>query len=182
MNAPPVPEPVPSRRRVLPVVVLSAIVLLPALLVVFVRHSFMADPLPAGATVPDVTLLTMEGKPLRSGELFQQRTILLFFSTTCSHCRIVLQSLRTLSVNSAAPLPVIAVSGESAEAVRAVQEEMHLPFRLLLDPLHRARDAFRVRMLPTMFVIDSGGILQRSWTGEISVERLTALVHALPPS
>ena len=176
MNAPQITEPVPSRRTLGPVIGLLAIIVVPALLFVLFRFSFITDPLPVGEHVPHPFLRTIDGGSVRAEKQMGQKRMLLFFSTTCEHCRNLLHTLTIVSHRSAVPLPVIAVAGETALAVCAFQEEQRLSFTILLDSAHRTRDLFRVRMLPTLFFIDSGGILRRMVTGELSEERLTELV------
>lgn len=176
MNAPQNPEPVPSRKIFVPVIGFLAIIVVPTLLFVLFRFSFITDPLPVGERMPDPFLTTIDGGGVRAEELAGRKRMLLYFSTTCEHCRNLLHTLTIVSRRSAVPLPLIAVAGESAPAVRAYQEKQRLPFTVLIDSAHRTRDLFRVRILPALFFIDSGGILRRMVTGEVSEERLTKLV------
>ena len=78
-------------------------------------------------------------------------------------------SIRVLAINM----------GESADLVAAWQREIGLSYDLLLDPTRAAATLYKVRGLPTTFLLDGGHVIRNVYYGPVARARLEADLRRL---
>ena len=69
-----------------------------------------------GVRAPEITLPDTSGRPVSLTQIASERTIVLFYSTTCPHCQSVIPRLSALANGKSSTLRVLAVSLDSSVA------------------------------------------------------------------
>jgi peroxiredoxin len=121
------------------------------------------------ATTPALTLKDLAGSEHTLAG-YQGRAVLLnFWATWCEPCRAEMASMRTLQERlSGRPFAVLLVNyGEAKARVGDFVKREAIAFPILLDPNQDAPRAWRVRLLPTSFLIAPDGRVRYSVIGEI---------------
>ncbi len=157
-------------RRRLFAVALVAILGLPA----DVRGLGPSDAAPElGRRAPDFTLPDLASKPVRLADFQGKKAVLInFWATWCPPCREEMPTLERLSRSRRDAIEVLGVNVEpgSPAKVRAFVRELGVSFPILLDPDLAVGKLYRVRGLPTSFIVDREGIVRfreigyRDWT------------------
>ncbi|HEX6185121.1 MAG TPA: cytochrome c biogenesis protein/redoxin [Pyrinomonadaceae bacterium] len=142
---------------------------------------------PGGAeTAPDVSLTTIDGKPLKLSELRGQVVLLNFWATWCVPCRSEIPSLNALEKDLAARgFKVLGVStSDSAELIRDYQKDVRQDYTVAVGD-DGVANSYSVGVLPTTFIIDRAGNIRHKIIGEKSRAQFEALVRPLldePPT
>lgn len=150
-----------------------------------------ADVQPAvGHRAPDFALLSGEGKPVRLSRVLREKAVFLnFWATWCPPCREEMPSMeRVYRDYRARGLEILAVSIDAGDeatvagGVKAFMAGLTLTFPALLDPKMEVVRAYRLRGLPTTYLIDRNGVIRASvvgssdWATPESRERLDELL------
>ncbi len=140
-----------------------------------------------GQPAPDFTLPDLAGKRVRLQDLRGRKAVVInFWATWCVPCREEMPTLERLARARRDSLEVLGVSVDvvDKEKVRAFVKELGLTFPILLDPDGVAGKPYRIRALPTSYVIDRLGIVRyrevgyRDW---LDTESRYLLDEALRP-
>jgi peroxiredoxin len=140
-----------------------------------------------GRRAPDFTLPDLGGTPVRLADFQGKRAVLInFWATWCPPCREEMPTLERVARELRETLQVLGVSIDTVApaTVRAFVRELGVSFPILLDPTLTVATRYRVRGLPTSFVVDREGIVRfrevgyRDWTDS---ESRDALDQALRP-
>ena len=121
------------------------------------------------ATTPPLVLNDLAGAS-RSLDDYRGRVVLVnFWATWCEPCRDEMTSMQKLRERLAdRPFAVVLVNyGEARARVADFVKRESIAFPVLLDPNQDARRAWRVRLLPSSFVIGPDGRVRYSVIGEI---------------
>ncbi len=160
----------------------------------------LAGTVPAAATdvqpavghrAPDFTLRDARGKSVRLSRVLGEKAVLLnFWATWCPPCREEMPTMEQAYRDyKSRGLEILAVSidagGEAAVAtrVRLFAAELNLTFPTLLDSKGDVVRAYRLRGLPTTFLIDRRGTVRaievgfRDWASPESRKKLEALLE-----
>lgn len=121
--------------------------------------------LAAGDRAPDFQLPALEGDSralLGSGG---RSTLLAFFKVNCPTCQLAMPFLDRLAKGS---LRVIAISQNDAVATRNFNQHFQIGMETLLDfegTKFAASDAYGLESVPSLFLIDRDGKVQKSMAG-----------------
>jgi peroxiredoxin len=144
---------------------LGACVLLP--------DTMLADPtrfIPwQAATTPSLALNDLAGRRRSLADYRGSVVLLNFWATWCHPCREEMASMRALQQRLAGRrFAILLVNyGEARARVSEFVQRQSLPFVILLDPNRDAPRAWRVRVLPSSFLIDADGRVRFGVIGEI---------------
>lgn len=143
-------------------------------------------PVPAReATPPPLALSDLDGR-VHDLAAYRGRVVIVnFWATWCAPCLEELPTLQLLQGRlESAPVATLLVNyGESIERVESFVRSMDLDLPVLIDAFHRARHDWKVRALPTTFVVDPRGRLRYMVRGELDwahqevVTRIRALAR-----
>ena len=126
-----------------------------------------------GQKAPAFTLPDLVGKPVRLEDFRGKRAVLInFWATWCEPCREEMPTLERLSRERRDSLAVLAVSLDAVgrDRIRAFVRELGLTFPILLDPEASVARQYRIRALPTSYIVDRDGVIRhreigyRDWT------------------
>lgn len=143
---------------------LSRFIFVAAATLIVIRGA--AGALEIGATAPDFTLPTVEGRSfsLAQAEKTHTAVVILFISTICPYSNYYNDLIRDLSVQFAkkgvAFVGVNSGTLESAEEARAHANQHGHTFDVIKDPDSRIADLLDARRTPEAFLLDSSGTLR----------------------
>lgn len=130
----------------------------------------ITQPEPAnGHPAPTFTLTTLDGKTFTLPEKPTTPIVLNFWATWCGPCRAELPALQAASERYGDRVQIVAVDqAEKAQTVQEYVDELGLTFTIPMDAELSISDRYNVVGLPTTFFIDTDGMIQRVWTGEMN--------------
>lgn len=115
---------------------------------------------------PDFELKTLDGQRIRLQDLRGKPVLLSFFASWCGPCRRELPSVVKLHEEfKDKGLQVLGVNDEGKGTARHFAEQAGLTFAILDDSNAKAHRLYRVRSIPTAFLIDRDGKVVRFLRG-----------------
>ena len=115
---------------------------------------------------PDFELKTLDGEKIRLSELRGHPVLLSFWASWCGPCRRELPGLSKISNEyKAKGLQVLGVNDEGKGTAGKYVKEAGLTFDTLDDSGLKAHRLYRVRSIPTVFLIDKDGKVVRFFKG-----------------
>ncbi|MBC8017632.1 MAG: TlpA family protein disulfide reductase [Verrucomicrobia bacterium] len=136
--------------------------LLALLLLMFtLSPAWSAEP---GESLPDFTVRTFDGKSLSRTSFAGKPLLLVFWNTWCSDCMRELPEINRLVARFApGRLAVLAINtalNDSESKARAYWKKSAYLFPSGFDQSFELGQLFRVRGVPTVFLVDSRGIVR----------------------
>ena len=119
-----------------------------------------------GKLAPGFRLAGLDGSETALGELISPGAVLLvFFKITCPVCQLSMPYLERLH---AAGMRVYGISQNGAEETAEFAAYFGASFPMLLDPEDEdfpASNAYGIATVPTMFVVETDGVVSRAIEG-----------------
>ena len=122
-----------------------------------------------GQVAPDFELAALDGNSFSLESLRGKPVVLNFWATWCGPCRRELPALQASAERYSENVTIVGVDqGEAPETVQAYVDELGLTFVIPMDRNNEVSAEYGVRGLPTTFFIDSDGVIQHIWSGEMN--------------
>ncbi|MBL4607710.1 MAG: TlpA family protein disulfide reductase [Pseudomonadales bacterium] len=120
-----------------------------------------------GSLAPDFTLKSLSGKNIRLEEKRGKTVLITFWASWCGPCRIELPHFQKLQHDIGKDkIEILAVSADSKlQNVSSFSKELSLNIPMLFDPGLEVNRLYRVRAMPTTFIIDSSGVIRHIHMG-----------------
>ena len=143
-----------------------------------------AQLLPLGTAAPPLRLMSTTGQPVNALQAAAHHSLVVsFFDTQCDTCRSQAPQLCSVAQNRSDDVFIaVDAGGESAAALRAyAQSAFSSPCRVtvLADPARTVSRAYRAAVVPTVYVVDSGGKIAYAAVGSDGVNGLPATLQRL---
>ncbi|MGD0360644.1 MAG: TlpA disulfide reductase family protein [Bryobacteraceae bacterium] len=111
---------------------------------------------------PGITLTALDGRHVSIADFRGKKALIVtFWASWCGPCRMEMPVLRDFYQKRAqakTDFEILAISlDDDREAAETAATELKMPFPVLLDSAHAAADAYQVRAIPTLMVIDVEG-------------------------
>ena len=138
-------------------------------------------PPPPGPAAPHVKLQTPEGEPATLDQFRVSYVLLNFWASWCGPCRGETPDLQDFHQGPAsANVVVVGVNQqEQAATARAFADEFGVTYPILLDTAGEVSNAYQFPGLPSTFLIDPTGVVERVYYGRITLAQLTELEDRL---
>ena len=144
-------------------------------------------PLPAGTRAPAFATRTLGGKPISLRALRGKVVLLDYWATWCGPCRMATPTLQALHTQFAkSGLAVVGMDmddSHSAAQIKPFLGAMHVTYTVTASPRANfaAARAYKVRGIPSQYLIDKKGVVRWSQAGfAYSEERdLSILIRKL---
>ncbi|MBN1396533.1 MAG: TlpA family protein disulfide reductase [Bacteroidetes bacterium] len=120
----------------------------------YIQNNFIVQPLAIGDTVPPAEVQTLDGKDVAIRSLINKKTIILFFSTGCSHCKDGMKNLLLLKPLIDDSIDIFCISIDGKEETIDFIKEMNVVFPVYLDLKNKAKDAFHVLPIPVIYFLN----------------------------
>jgi thiol-disulfide isomerase/thioredoxin len=123
----------------------------------------------SGSETPALTLNDLSGRAHAIADYRGRVVLVNFWATWCEPCRAEMVSMQRLQERLAGrPFTVLLVNyGEARMRVGEFVKREALGFPVLLDPNQDASRAWRVRVLPSSFLVDAEGRVRYTVIGEM---------------
>ena len=128
-----------------------------------------------------------QARPYEVGDVFSEagpetrgkNTLVVVFRSNCVPCRESVAFHRTLAgaLKTAGTANVVAISPEPADIASAYLRENQVPFTAV-----KSVARVRVRSTPSLFWLDSNGVVKELWIGRLPPEREAQVYRALSVS
>ncbi|NJO81746.1 MAG: TlpA family protein disulfide reductase [Blastochloris sp.] len=122
-----------------------------------------------GVRAPAISLETLDGRQVSLAEQRGKVVIVNLWASWCGPCRAEMPALQALyRAEQARGLEIFAVNStmqDSPQAAQAFVAEHGLTFPILLDTEGVVGEDYRLRSLPSTFIVDRQGIIQAIFFG-----------------
>jgi peroxiredoxin len=133
-----------------------------------------------GRMAPDFTLKTLDGSTFRLSEQRGKPVVLNFWATWCGPCKNELPALQNAAAYFEDDIVFVGVDqGEEPGIVQAFVDKLGLTFTIPMDADGAVGFEYNVQGLPTTFFIDSNGVIQSLWMGEMNSVTLAENIAGL---
>ncbi len=151
------------------------------------KETFDSDPeaylppvLPRPA--PNFTLLNLAGEKV-SLENFRGKAVLLdFWATWCTPCVKIMPKLNDIHTKwNNSGLTVVGISTDAEKKkVKPFVEKHKITYPILLDADENpAWEAYKVKVIPMMFLVDPKGQIVKQWVGETDIKEVEYAIAGL---
>ena len=155
----------------------AAVVILALLTACTSREKEAASP----DAAPDFTLKDLSGKDVKLSDYKGRVVIIEFWATWCPPCRTSIPALEKLhKTYSSKGLTILAVSMDDGDwdRVRDFCKERNITYTVL-QGTDQVSTKYTVRMIPTTYLVDRQGMIQKRYIGEMNEERIEKDIQAL---
>jgi peroxiredoxin len=125
-----------------------------------------------GARVSDFRLPLLDGGEASLKDILANGSALLaFFKISCPVCQLTVPHLERIS--SSSKLAVYGVSQNSAADTRGFNRRLGITFPTMLDSSqsgYQVSNAFGISYVPTLFLVGTGGVVERVTEGWLKAE------------
>lgn len=138
-----------------------------------------------GQLAPDFTLTNLDGEEVTLSDLQGKNVLLNFWATWCPPCEAEMPHLQKYYDTYAEKdnVEIIGVNvtyaKEKIERVKQFVEGYQLTFPILLEPTKEVADQYEVFTIPSTFMIDVEGNVQRQIIGPLDLDALQHYVAEL---
>lgn len=133
------------------------------------------------SSAPDFTLGTLDGSTITLSDLEGQVILINFWATWCPPCRKEMPALQQINNQyQERGFTVLAVNLRQETAqVSPFVKDLGLTFPVLLDLDGQVARRYRVRALPTTFLVDRSGVIRETIVGQLLHARVEDQVGSL---
>lgn len=139
-----------------------------------------------GYLAPQFGLYDLKGRQVTLSDYRGKVVLLNFWATWCAPCRREIPSLERLyRMRKDEGFEIVAVNAErtSASKVASFVEKYGMSFPILLNPQGDVGTTYRVRAIPTSFLLDKNGVIRwvivggREWESSYVLSRIDQLLR-----
>ncbi len=139
-----------------------------------------------GKPVPQIEGEDLDGRAMKLSEYRGKVVLLSFWSTACAPCMKLVAHERALVARlKDKPFAIVGVNGQRPEAVRKALADSPLPWRSFKDQRAGGKpitQEWKLLGLPTLYLIDHGGVIRKRWIGAPPTRDLDHEIDALVQS
>lgn len=137
-----------------------------------------------GKAAPDFELTSSDGQTVRLSDYRGKKVILNFWATWCPPCKAEMPHMQKFhEANKDKGIEILAVNltsiDKGEESVQSFIEEFGLTFPIPMDRNGKIGSQYQAVTIPTSYIIDTEGIVQKKVVGpmdEAMMEKLTSAI------
>lgn len=114
-----------------------------------------------GLTAPDFTLPLLDGGEVSLSDYRGRVVVLNFWASWCGPCRAEIPAFQAAADQRDDAVFLLVNANEDARIVADFVAEQQMTMPVALDPDDAVNDMYRIRFLPTTFIIDAGGVIRQ---------------------
>jgi peroxiredoxin len=118
-----------------------------------------------GQEAPEFELATLSGDVIRLSQFRGQPTVISFGATWCPDCRKEASSLQSLHEDYPELKVLLVDSQEDSGTVQAFADKYGLTCTIALDDDGKVSKSYRIYAIPSVFFLDSQGVIQARFIG-----------------
>ncbi len=153
-------------RKKTALILLLMLIVIPVIGLFYLDQHLIVHPLKIGEQVPAVKIQTLEKKEVSLSSVLVRKSVLVFYSASCSHCQQEMDDLRLLYQILKDSLNIAAISLDGMFETKDFVVSHNIPFSVYLDNNDEAKRSFRVGIIPAMFFIDTDQRIMHFKAGE----------------
>ncbi|MDX1805427.1 MAG: thiol-disulfide oxidoreductase ResA [Paenisporosarcina sp.] len=136
-----------------------------------------------GDPAPDFELVDMNGKTHQLSDYQGQGVFLNFWGTWCKPCEREFPLMdKQYQVYKDKGVQILAVNiAESDFVVQQYIDQRDLTFPILIDKTKSVMESFNINPLPTTFLINTEGKIEKIITGEMTEENIKSYMEQIQP-
>lgn len=134
------------------------------------------ETLPLYKTIPSVFVQTLDGRTVSIDSIITRKTVLIFFSVTCPHCKSEMTNLNTLHRRFNDSLQFIALSASSSVETKRFIDSFAISFPVYVDTTLNALIQFRTATVPALYFVDRRLRLRQFRQGRHDMRSLVSLL------
>jgi peroxiredoxin len=132
-----------------------------------------------GAKAPDFELKTLTGETVKLSNLKGKKVMLNFWATWCPPCKAEMPAMEQFSKQMDKDVVILAVNIDPQLDVKGFVEENKITFPIPLDVDDKVNGIYQVLSIPTTYFIDSKGLIQNKFIGEMKLEDMKDFTNKL---
>ncbi len=139
-----------------------------------------SDALEIGSPAPSFQLMNTAGENVALDNTARVPTVINFWATWCAPCRQEMRDLQQLQGSRPDSMRVLAVNmGEAVDLVADWHRELDISYDLLLDQTLSVSKRYKVRGIPTSYLLDSAGRIRKVYYGPVKFRQLDSDIQRL---
>jgi peroxiredoxin len=137
-----------------------------------------------GNQAPDFELQTIDGKIMRLSDMAGKKVILNFWATWCPPCKAEMPHMQEFYEEQVGNgVEILAVNLTMAERnqdnITPFVKEYGLTFPILLDTKGKIGEIYQAITIPTSYIIDSTGVIQKRIVGPMDKDMMKELIKSV---
>lgn len=132
-----------------------------------------------GSFLPSLSVKSLSGEEFLLSSLHRQNELLIFFSTTCEHCLNELRFWNNASLTLHRSWDIRCISVNSAEETVEFLSAHSLKLPVVLAAHDDVREQFHINSVPSLFLIDTEGVISAYIAGSVNKEHLMKKLNGL---
>jgi peroxiredoxin len=125
-----------------------------------------------GNQAPPFSLVNMEGKQVKLEDYKGKKVMLNFWATWCPPCKAEMPAMQQLYEKSGSSYEILAINIDPENDVGGFVNEYELTFPILLDKTGAVNSEYGIISIPTTFLIDENGKMQKKHIGMMTLEQM----------
>jgi peroxiredoxin len=126
----------------------------------------------AGKPAPPFTLVNLDGKEVKLADYQGKKVMLNFWATWCPPCKAEMPAMQQLYEQAGSRYEILAVNIDPENDVAGFVNEYELTFPILLDKTGAVNSEYGIISIPTTFLIDENGKMQKQHIGMMTLEQM----------
>ena|SRR5208283_3758819 len=158
-----------SRRKAFAAISLAVLCTIPIAAALYLHHAFAFSPVPIGQAMPPLFATSLDGHAFVPDTIDGKKSLVVFFTPACSHCRRELTNLDELLPKYMDKIDILGVSLDNLQSTKTVAAELNLKFPVVVANREHLDGSFRMNILPALFCLDEYRTLKKFYSGEHSL-------------
>ncbi len=158
-----------SRRKAFAAISLAVLCAVPVAAALYLHNVFALSPVPIGQTMPLLFATSLDGQAFVQDTIDGKKSLVVFFTPACSHCRRELTNLDELLPKYMDKIDILGVSLDNLESTKTAAAELNLKFPVVVANREHLDGSFRLNILPALFCLDEYRTLKKFYSGEHSL-------------